>query len=146
MAISALPNKKSRYCVEHRTISSNLNFEEIVTTTYINMQDAYVVEKGDAIGTWLQIGYTGPGSNGSGTAKSAVFGYKENSDFSTGHWVATPQTKLNDCTTAMSWKLSAKLDNTNEGQANVAYKAFGDNECRGLTPAFDKLTDGRSTN
>ena len=114
--------------------------------TYINMQDAYVVEKGDAIGTWLQIGYTGPGSNGSGTAKSAVFGYAENSDFSTGHWVATPQTKLNDCTTAMSWKLSAKLDNTNEGQANVAYKAFGSDECRGLTPAFDKLTEGRSTN
>ena len=110
------------------------------------MQDAYVVEKADAIGSWMQIGYTGPGSNGSGTAKSAVFSYKENSDFATGHWVATPLTKLNDCTTSLSWKLSAKVDNTNEGQANVAYKAFGDEKCRGLTPAFDKLTDGRSTN
>ncbi len=116
----------------------------IFAGTYINMQDAYVVEKGDAIGSWLEIGYTGPGSNGSGTAKSAVFGYEEDTQ-ANGNWIATPLTKLNDCTTAMSWKLSAYLDNTNEGQANVAYKAFGDAECRGLTPAFDKLTDGRST-
>lgn len=108
------------------------------------MQDAYVVEKGDAIGSWMQIGYTGPGSNGSGTAKSAVFGYAEGTQ-ANGNWIATPLTKLNDCTAEMSWNLSAYLDNTNEGQANVAYKAFGNAECRGLTPAFDKLTDGRST-
>ena len=111
---------------------------------YINMQDAYVVEA-QALGSWMQIGYTGPGSNFSGGSTSSVFNYTEGTSAASGHWVATPTTKLNDCTNQMSWKLSAYVDNSNDGQANTAYKAFGDNECRGLTPAFDKLTDNRST-
>ena len=110
--------------------------------TYINMQDAYVVEKGDAIGTWNQIGYTGPGTNGTvnskGSAKSAAFEYSEADLTDSGdNWVASPVNKLNDCTDAMSWKLSAN-------QSNVKYKAGGNSECTGLTPAFSKLTDGRS--
>ena len=118
--------------------------------TYINMQDAYVVEKGTSIGSWSQIGYTGPGLNGTvdskGSAQSANFKYTETSTADQGeNWKAAPLTKLNDCTKQMKWTLSSKLDNTStEGQSNVLYKAGGDAVCKGLTPAFEKLTDGRS--
>ena len=116
--------------------------------TYINMQDAYVVEKTDALGSWSEIGYTGPGSNSASGAKSAVFLYTEG--VSTGHaqWNAKPLQKLNDCNTDNQWILGAYLDNTQPGQANVAYKASqasGKTGCLELTPSFTTLTSGRST-
>ena len=115
------------------------------------MQDAYVVEKGDRIGSWQEIGYTGPGTNAvvnsKGSAQSAAFKYTESSTSNGGdNWVANPLQKLNDCDKTESWKLSAYIDNSSEGQSNVKYKAGGDADCKGLTPAFEKLTDGRATN
>jgi len=119
--------------------------------TYINMQDAYVVEKGDRIGSWQEIGYTGPGTNAVvnslGSAYSAAFNYSEDSKDDGGdNWVAKPKNKLNDCDNTEKWKLSSYLDNSSEGQSNVKYKAGGDPDCLGLTPAFEKLTEGRATN
>ena len=119
--------------------------------TYINMQDAYAVEASD-IGKWQEIGYTGPGSNGSSTSVSAVFGYAEVAKSGTGAnatagWQATPNSKLNDCTTAMNWTLTGKyIVASGETQGNVMYKATGSDNCLGLTPSFKQLTSGRSWN
>ena len=110
------------------------------------MQDAYVVEA-QKLGKWSEIGYTGPGSNSASGAASAVFTYTESVTVGS-QWNATPKSKLNDCNTDNKWILGAYLDNTNEGQANVAYKAgqaSGKTGCLELTPSFTQLTSGRST-
>lgn len=105
----------------------------------------------DDIGSWAKIGYTGPGSNGTGTAVSAVFGYAEvavSGDAPNGRqagWEAKPLSKLNDCTTGEKWALTAKYKKTGEDQGNVGYHAGGDPDCIGLTPAFEKLDDNRGT-
>jgi len=109
--------------------------------TYINMQDAYVVEAND-IGTWAKIGYTGPGSNSASGAQSAVFLYTEGE--SAPQWNASPvNSKLNDCGTDESWELSAYKDDSEEGQTNVKYNADGDDDCTALTPSFVNLHSGR---
>lgn len=115
--------------------------------TYINMQDAYAVEKGDNVGSWQQIGYTGPGSVGSGKSQSAIFTYVE-STTQDQRWSVTTRQKLNDCgaNQALAWKLGAKLDpnNSTTGQSNVLYKAGGQSKCYDLTPSFFALTSGRN--
>lgn len=109
------------------------------------MQDAYVVEKGDAVGTWNEIGYTGPGSVASGLSESAVFNYTEGTSTDE-RWKAQPKQKLNECTTSKLWKLGAQLDAaaTANGQGSVLYKAGGVSACYDLTPSFKSLTSGRS--
>ena len=110
------------------------------------MQDAYVVEKGDKVGTWSEIGYTGPGSVWSGHSKSAIFQYNEGSD-TDGKWTVQTLQKLNDCgKQTNAWKLGAKLDanNSTTGQSNVLYKADGVSACYDLTPSFKQLTSGRN--
>jgi len=114
--------------------------------TYINMQDAFVVEKGDAIGTWSEIGYTGPGSVASGKSASAVFEYIETKNQDE-RWTVKTSQKLNDCGKGTTgWKLGAKLDpnNSAKGQSNVLYKAGGDSKCYDLTPSYKALTSGRN--
>ena len=114
--------------------------------TYINMQDAYAVEA-SAIGSWAEIGYTGPGSNSSSGAKSAIFLYKEVAKgTNTAGWEAQPQQKLNDCGTNNKWTLNAQyITAAGTQQGNVGYAANGDAVCKDLTPAWDKLDDGRSS-
>ena len=114
--------------------------------TYINMQDAYVVEKGDKVGTWSEIGYTGPGSVWSGHSKSAIFQYNEGTD-EDGKWTVQTLQKLNDCgVQTNAWKLGAQLDAdaSANGQGSVLYKAGGVSACYDLTPSFKSLTSGRS--
>lgn len=115
------------------------------TTTYINMQDAYAVEA-QAIGTWNQIGYTGPGSNTSGSAKSNVFNYSEGADAP--QWVASPSQKLNECAKdqANAWTLSAEAstNNATTGHYDIKYTTGGEDDCLGLTPAFAQLVSGRN--
>lgn len=111
------------------------------------MQDAFVVEKGDAIGTWSEIGYTGPGSTYSGGSSSAIFTYVE-STTANQQWSVTTKQKLNDCPNnqALAWKLGAQLDAaaTANGQGSVLYKADGTSGCVDLTPSFKQLTSGRN--
>ncbi len=114
--------------------------------TYINMQDAYVVEKGDKIGSWSEIGYTGPGSVTSGKSASAIFEYIETATANE-QWTVKTTQKLNDCAKGtVGWKLGAKLDENNSatGQSNVLYKAGGTAACYDLTPSFASLTSGRN--
>ena len=114
--------------------------------TYINMQDAYAVEA-SAIGSWSAIGYTGPGSNSSSGAQSAIFTYSEVAvNGNTAGWEAHPtSSKLNDCNTTDKWTLNAQYITSANQQGNVGYKANGSKVCTDLTPAWDKLDDGRSS-
>lgn len=117
--------------------------------TYINLQDAFATEK-LAVGTWLEVGYSAPGekkSTGTGTTvsqkfESANFAYEEVAN----GWTAKGKVKLNDClTTTGGWSLSAEFDgNPADGEGNVAYSVGTANACTALTPAFDKLIEGRS--
>lgn len=116
-----------------------------VAGTYINMQDAYAVEALD-VGSWSQIGYTGPGQNGSNSAASAIFTYAGtavNNHVTT--WSANPKSQLNDCTAQQGWTLTATYESSESGPGNVTYSAGGDPECLALTPSFEKLDDGRQT-
>ena len=110
------------------------------------MQDAYAVESGK-IGGWADIGYTGPGSNSTNWAQSAIFTYTAidvNGDDA--GWQATPTTgKLNDCDANEVWTLNAQYISSGDQQGNVGYLATGDDDCTALTPAWDKLDDGRSS-
>ena len=117
--------------------------------TYINMQDAYAVEAND-IGSWAAIGYTGPGSNTSSSAQSAIFTYSEIAAAShKAGWEAKPTSgKLNDCNSATDthkWTLHATFISSGDQQGNVGYLATGNAACTDLTPAWDKLDDGRSS-
>ena len=104
------------------------------------------MEAGDA-GTWAAIGYTGPGSNSSSGAKSAIFTYTEKTPGThTGGWEATPTSgKLNDCDAGEKWELFAQYISSGDQQGNVGYKAGGNANCTDLTPAWEKLDDGRSS-
>ena len=110
------------------------------------MQDAYVVEKGDRIGKWSEIGYTGPGSTFSGGSESAIFAYLEGLD-SDEQWTVTTKQKLNDCPKDQekAWKLGAAIDAaaSANGQGSVLYRAGGESVCYDLTPSFKSLTSGR---
>lgn len=110
------------------------------------MMDAYVVEA-LALGTWSQIGYTGPGSNSSSDSQTNIFIYKEAA--AAPQWTVTTRSKLNDCAAnqANAWTLGAQLDNAavTAGQGNVKYYTGGNANCTGLTPSFAKLVEGRST-
>ena len=112
--------------------------------TYINMQDAYVVEALH-IGTWGEIGYTGPGTNASNSAQSATFKYAAmTTNGNTSGWEAQPLSKLNDCNTNQKWQLKAFYVEADAGQGNVKYNTDGsDAVCSDLTPAFAKLASGR---
>jgi hypothetical protein len=130
-------------------LESRESFIPTAAGTYINMQDAYAVEAGD-IGSWEKIGYTGPGSTTSGRAESAIFTYTEIGV--TGHnagWEAKPSSgKLNDCEASVQadkWTLHATFISAGDQQGNVGYLATGGSDCTDLTPAWDKLDDGRSS-
>lgn len=128
-----------------RTFLQNRVISVFFAGTYINMQDAYAVERGTNWGTWQQIGYTGPGSVGSKKAVSAIFTYEEGD--AAPQWNVKTNQKLNDCGSGVTgWTLSAKMDENNAttGQSNVLYKAGGQSKCYDLTPSFFALTSGRN--
>ena len=110
--------------------------------TWINLQDAYVVEKGGTgsadLGSWEQIGYTGPGQQKNSTSSATnVFKYFEAANHV---WTAQPTQKLNDCLTTMSWTLTpAVITGTGSNAGNVSYTAGTANACTNMTPSFDNL-------
>ena len=110
------------------------------------MQDAYFQEKG-SVGDWQAIGYSAPGEKKTTYSyASNVFGFEGNSSCGGSTactWTAKPKTKLNDCTTAMQWQLSA----ANNGDANDGvYEKFvlsngtSNTECLALTASWSSLT------
>ena len=115
--------------------------------TYINLQDAYVVEA-NALGTWSKVGYTGPGTSSAGGSEGGIFYYLEGTISSnTGTlWKAQARQKLNECNKDGKWGLAVGIQGGEaEGQSNAVYKTGASTGCGDLTPSFDKLTSGRNS-
>lgn len=113
------------------------------------MQDAYVAEQGDSVGTWQAIGYTAPGTYKSGSTKESEtsnFTYKDNLNKTTlltgmnntQLWQASNKTVLNKCPAAANWTLTGAV--ASAGGA-LEYTAGYNNKdkCSPLTPNFDKI-------
>lgn len=112
--------------------------------TWINLQDAYVLEKNE-VGDWLAVGYSAPGTGASYSYTSGNFKYVGTA--STGDWSAYPQVKLNDCNatnpasnTSVGWKLLADANTSNAGYVDNGSSSV----CLNLTPSWNSLT--RSSN
>lgn len=89
------------------------------------------------LGSWADVGYTGPGTNdNSSSTHTNVMNYFEADD---NVWTAQPVKPLNDCTDQMSWTLTPTASGT-----NVQYEAEGSDNCVALTPSWDNLS--RATN
>ena len=119
-------------------------------TSYVKLQDAYVAEQGNAIGNFVTIGYTVPGTaNAEKTEGSTTnFTFAQVGSYTDGSitdasaqevWTATNKATLNDCTGAANWGLQVTVS-TSDG-ATWKTKALSD-DCKALTPNFDKVGNG----
>ena len=110
--------------------------------TWINMQEAFIQEK-NAVGDWVKIGYSAPGTKGSTNFEYAsnVIAYSSEEDAAT--WIASPVTgvKLNDCDPGETWTLQAGLD-AGGNLAIEAPTADNDADCTVLTASWDNLVHG----
>lgn len=122
---------------------------------YVKLQNAFIAEKGDSVGNWFSVGYSGPGTmtksaTSNSTSKSVNFIYSEavgaaikqlTTSEITG-WTADNLAKLNDCaahTTAGTgtWKLTMKAGNS---AGEITYSPDGDGgDCQVLTPTFANI-------
>ena len=105
---------------------------------YINMQDAFALEKG-ALGNWVEIGYSAPGSKTNASSfASTNFNYTSgDDDFG---WVASNINKLNDCAASSTWSLGPSYVASGNNEGSVSYTATSSSaDCMGLTPAFSSL-------
>lgn len=111
---------------------------------YVKLQDAYVAEKGDTLGTWGAIGYKMQNS-ASFTYDSVLSAKTALGTTAAEVWKATSAVKLNDCAKGKTWSLSAESATGDASGATVAYtakvdNATTDNDCSILTPQFYSLT------
>ena len=103
------------------------------------MQDAFFQEK-QAVGTWMEVGYSAPGTGASTSYASNVISYT--SDANKG-WNASPKTAaLNDCDTNEGWHLALTVAADN-GSYQIADNGSS-SDCTILTGAWSNLT--RSSN
>ena len=111
--------------------------------TWINLQDAYVAESGDNVGTWLGIGYSAPGAKTSTGTASAKYESKEFEYYESalGEWQAKNLHKLDECVAnTVGWKLKATAGSTDATKGQMAVDDNGsDATCTPLTPAFANL-------
>ena len=107
------------------------------------MQDAYFQEKG-AVGNWMQIGYSAPGTGSSFEYTSNVFTYTTSAstiDSDDADWKAYPtDTDLNDCVSGSSsgWALEATANT--DGKSYAIVDASPSALCKALTASWDNLT------
>ena len=103
--------------------------------TWVNLMDAYVLEKADGtVGNWFEIGYSAPGTGASNSYASDNFGYDGSTS---GHWIATAKRELNDCpATTGKWEMVATGSGTNVSYANGSQSVT---QCINLTPAWSGL-------
>ena len=106
--------------------------------TWVNLFDAYVMEKQDA-GDWTAIGYSAPGTkdNASKSHTNVIEYTEEGSNV----WTAKPKSALNDCETSMSWTITPTV-----GGTNVKYVTGGSANCIALTPSWNNLSRDTAAN
>jgi len=108
--------------------------------TYVKLQEAYAAENNE-VGTWVQIGYKGPGEqdkDDKSSSKTAAFGYKGTSE--KGFWVATNSVALNDCEKGKIWVVQTKYDSDNGAIKTDVGSNDNDNCVTPLVPNFCKLS------
>lgn len=116
------------------------------------MQDAYIAEQGDSLGSWKTIGYTIAAMSAANAAESGNFNYtgaltddaKLSNSTQSGVWKAESKAKMNDCIAKSAWSLDIKeaAASSNEGiaeyTANISNNTKGD--CSVLTPNFQNFS------
>ena len=113
--------------------------------TYVKLQDAYFSEQ-NKYGGWGMIGYTAPGEGSSTSFKGNTFTYgaeslawnTEDTDNHSNAWVASnTETALNDCQKNNKWTIS--LVTPTKQVTDYTVSAPTDNNCKVLTPSFEKI-------
>ena len=121
------------------------------------MQNAYISEKGDSVGTWYLIGYNGPGDwtvnattkqrEAGAQTKSTNFQYDDYqapnklSDLTDSKaFGVTNINKLNDCAPAENWTIEISKGDANSAAGEAQYKAkVSGAGCDALTPNFSAI-------
>ena len=106
---------------------------------YVKLQDAYIAENGDWMGSFTDIGYE-MGSTNVFTYTSSISA-KSSLATKTGAWSATSLSALNNCAKGKVWQLDLYQSSTGNGAAWEA-KTNDDTNCLILTPRFADLTRG----
>lgn len=111
----------------------------------MKLQDAFVAEVGDFLGSFEKIGYE--------MDETTNFKYEDNIDgantvaIATGvQWQATSKVALNDCAKGAIWQLAAAASSTGNGAKWTASYVSPATEaaCGLLTPRFLDMTRGNS--
>ena len=123
------------------------------TTTYVKLQQAYISEA-VAVGNWVIIGYSGPGTADADKLGSSAtnFTYSDDGSYNANTaalgttaivgWSATNKANLNDCPAGKNWTVSVKASESGTaGEATVTAAIATNNTagCTPLTPNFDKV-------
>ncbi len=126
--------------------------------SYVKLQNAFIAEKGDSIGTWFSIGYVGPGDKTAakgtltvpGESVSTNFTYTDGitgviviSSTAANGWNASNKAKLNDCAVGSAWTMSL-AQGTSAGEVTyspdfTAGKGGTIADCEVLTPSFKSI-------
>jgi len=119
--------------------------------SYVKLQNAFVAEKGDSIGTWFSIGYVGPGTTTSGTGTITAPGVSVSTNFtytdgitgviaiaSTTGWTATNNAKLNECDKGKTWEMALAGSSTAAGEVTYT-PTVAEPKCLVLTPSFANI-------
>lgn len=112
---------------------------------YVKLQDAYIAEVGDYIGSFSKIGYEMDQTT-SFKYESAITGTNTVSlaTGSTGAWKATSLVALNDCTKGQTWQLNVAQSQSGNGAAWTTNQLSA--QCEVLTPRFGDLARGTAKN
>lgn len=124
---------------------------------YVKLQDAYLAEKGDSLGSWQKIGYNMFNNSnfdyyedGTKVGDKGYVADNASATLANGKptaWGAANKATLNDCpipTEGTSWKIAVEK-NADIGGSAVYEATTSNNNCESLTPSFTKLTTKKSS-
>lgn len=119
----------------------------------MKLQQAYISEA-VAVGNWIIIGYSGPGTADSNKLSSDAtnFTYSDDGTYNkttntatlgasgVSGWSATNKADLNDCPAGKNWTVSVKASGSGTaGEATFTAAIANTAGCTPLTPNFDKV-------
>ena len=119
----------------------------------MKLQQAYISEA-VAVGNWVIIGYSGPGTADADKLGSSAtnFTYSDDGSYNANTaalgttaiegWSATNKANLNDCPAGKNWTVSVKASESGtagEATFTAAIASANTAGCTPLTPNFDKI-------
>jgi len=111
--------------------------------TFVKLQEAYASEN-NAVGTWADVGYKGPGEfTNASASKTASFVY---TNTAAGNWIATSSVALNDCNSGSTWTVTTAYTSNSGTITTTAGSSSKANCVTPLVPNFCKIaTSGDCT-